>query len=351
MNDEAESSRAALPYRNDNSAADPDPESLHAGAEHHDDDDDDDDEDTARREQSAKERRIDAKRKRVVFLDHLLRELDTFVFLELITLYHLDCSFFWFTCRALIQLTLLTPLPDLALARQYDEHKPFLPLMLVSFSLNFLLHLLYSAPSAGEDTRGYLHGGLMIDFIGQLGPTSKWKLVGLDTAILLLQLVMVSVHVKRRELKKKLAKISGGTSASRSAEGDSTTPEGLNTRPTNTNTNDTNNTDRDQDADAEERGILRRTDTLSDIGTDHDEEDALLPPSSETGHTDALDALASGQCLVGDFHLIDTLLQEHENYTTFRQTRSETAAGSSSLSPDTLRQLHTIRMTFGVGGG
>jgi hypothetical protein len=53
--------------------------------------------DTALREQRVKERRLDAKRKRVVFLDHLLRELDTLVFLELIALYHLE-----YICRDLL---------------------------------------------------------------------------------------------------------------------------------------------------------------------------------------------------------------------------------------------------------
>ncbi|KAF2192117.1 DUF1746-domain-containing protein [Zopfia rhizophila CBS 207.26] len=333
MNDEAESSRAGLRYGNDTiSDTELEPTVI------------DKEEDAARREETARERRVDAKRKRVVFLDHLLRELDILVFLELVTVYHLDCSFFWFTCKALIHLTLLTPLPDLQLTRQHDEQKPFLPLILFCFVVNFLLHLLYPAPLAGENTRGYLHGGLMIDFIGQQGPTSKWKLASLDTCILVLQLVMVSVHVKRRELKKNLAKITSSTSTSR----ESTGAQASASTGENAGAGAATNSDRNQDADSEERCVLRRTDTLSDIGADADEEDALLPSSSETGTAiDALDALASGQVLIGDFHPINTLLQEHENY---RQTRSESGA-SSSLSPSTLRQLHTIRVRFGVGGG
>jgi hypothetical protein len=42
------------------------------------------------REQSAKERRWDAKRKRVEFLDDLLRELDALVFVELVTIYYCE---------------------------------------------------------------------------------------------------------------------------------------------------------------------------------------------------------------------------------------------------------------------
>jgi hypothetical protein len=188
----------------------------------------------------------------------------------------------------------------------------------------------------------------MIDFIGQKGPTSKWKLVGLDLALLLLQLTMVAVHAKRRELKKMIAKISGGsgTSATRTAEGEAPAEQA-----TTTTTTAEDNAAREQDADAEERGVLRRTDSLSDIGADPDEEDdALLPSSSEGGHVDALDMLISGQCLVGEFTLIDTLLQEHQHYQAYRQTRTD-AGASSSIPPSTLRQLHSIRVRFGVGGG
>jgi hypothetical protein len=231
---------------------------------------------------------------------------------------------------------LLTPLPDLGLHRQHDEHKPFLPLILVCFAVNFLLHLTYPAPFAAEDTRGYLHGGLMIDFIGQQGPTSKWKLAGLDMCILLLQLLMVSVHVKRRQAKKTVAQTSAGSTETSTTDGESAQQS----------PDDGDGPAREQDADAEERGVLRRTDTLSDVGVDPDEEDALLSSSGGV-KTDALDVLISGQCIVGEFSLIDTLLDEHRKY----QASPAEAGGTSALSPTALRQLQSIRMRLGVGGG
>jgi hypothetical protein len=227
--------------------------------------------------------------------------------------------------------------------RPPDEPKPFLPLILFSFTVNFLLHQLYPAPMAGEDTRGYLHGGLMIDFIGQQGPTSKWKLGALDLCILLLQLVMVSVHVKRRELKRKLAKISAGSTTTTATDG-ATSDAADDAAQTTAN----ENAAREQDPDDEERGVLHRTDTLSDIGIDPDEEDALLSSSSEAGHPDALDILTSGQCAIGEFSLIDTLIQENKNYSAYRLTRSE--SGMNDM-PETLRRLNTLRTRFGVGGG
>lgn len=300
-------------------------------------------EEARERKQRAKERRLDAKRKRVIFLDHLLRELDIVVFLEFITLYYSDCSFFWFFVRSIIHLTLLTPLPDLQLARQHDEHKPVLALILFTFAISLSLHLTFAAPSAGEDTRGYLHGGLMIDFIGQQGPTSKWKLAGLDIGILVLQSIMVSVDLKKRDLKKQIAKLSGAPPAPTVTELARSIAEGP-------GSSQTPNADRDQDIDSEEQGILRRTDTLSDAGGEPDEEDALLAPQIDSSHADALDLLSSGQAVVGDFFLVNSLLQAHADYNTYRQTRSE-ASSNNNLSPATLRQLHNLRMRFGVGGG
>jgi hypothetical protein len=227
--------------------------------------------------------------------------------------------------------------------RPPDEPRPFLPLIMFSFGVNCLLHQIYPAPSAGEDTRGYLHGGLMIDFIGQQGPTSKWKLGLLDLCILLLQLVMVSVHVKRRELKKKLAKASAGGSSTNGNE--QSTSDAADTA---TEATASEPAAREQDADDEERGVLRRTDTLSDIGVDPDEEDGLLSSSSDVGQPDALDVLTSGQFAIGEFSLIDTVLHENKNYTAYRLTRTE--SGMNDM-PETLRRLNTLRTRFGVGGG
>ncbi|KAK1909178.1 hypothetical protein P3342_011256 [Pyrenophora teres f. teres] len=221
----------------------------------------------------------------------------------------------------------------------------FLPLLLFSFGVNFLLHLTYPAPSAGEDTRGYLHGGLMIDFIGQQGPTSKWKLGALDVCILFLQLVMVSVHVKRRELKKKLAKLSAGATTSNATATDRATSD---PPPPATTAANSDNAVRGQDVDDEERGVLHRTDTMSDIGLDPDSEQDALLPTSESGHGDAMEVLSSGQCVIGDFTLFDTLLQENRNYSAYRLTRTE--SGMNDM-PETLRRLNTLRTRFGVGGG
>jgi hypothetical protein len=349
MNDEAESSRAAL--RRDDSS----PDRI--------DDIDTDPEEIAREHAKAvKERRLDAKRKRIRMLGDLLRELDLVVYMELLALYHLEyaslspfsmtpwtnmcsCSFFWFAIRALAHGSLLTPVSDPTMQRPPDEPRPFLPVVAGLFAVNFLLHMLYPAPAAGEDTRGYLHGGLMIDFIGQQGPTSKWKLGGLDLCVMVLQLIMVSAHVKRRDLKKQLSQIIAREAPASAADAATSEATGENTTPPTT----ISNAARGQDADDEERGVLRRTDTMSDIGAEPEEEDSLLQSTAETGHADALDLLTSGQCVILSAGVLDTIWHENENYRAFRHTRTESSLSGDM--PETLRRLNTLRARFGVGGG
>lgn len=41
--------------------------------------------------------------------------------------------------------------------------------------------------------RGYLHGGLVLDFIGQMGGNIRWRLLGLDFLVLVLQVMCCAV--------------------------------------------------------------------------------------------------------------------------------------------------------------
>lgn len=194
----------------------------------------------------------------------------------------------------------------------------------------------------------------MIDFIGQQGPTPKLHLAALDICVLGLQLVMLSVHVKRRKLRRNLPSTPGlGTAEEATHAGGSAEAIPPVTNP-------------DQDADAEERGVLRRADTISVAGGEPDEEDELLPSASSEGsssrssahRTDLLDALTAGQVVVANLYVVDTLLQEHESYQAFLQTRSSGVVNSSGASPGSgglvaalpgARFGATIRMRLGGG--
>lgn len=92
MNDEAESSRAAQDRYTPSTShtTTRQHEDVEDGDHYEEEEDIEEEEDPVEREQRLKQRRLDARRRRIIFLDHLLKEIDLLIFLELIALYHLE---------------------------------------------------------------------------------------------------------------------------------------------------------------------------------------------------------------------------------------------------------------------
>ena len=74
-------------------------------------------------------------------------------------------SFFRFFIRCAIQLNFLTPKP-INLPTPAQRRSVIIGLFGWTI-VNLLIHILGTAPEAGEATGGWLHGGLIIDFVGQ----------------------------------------------------------------------------------------------------------------------------------------------------------------------------------------
>lgn len=72
-----------------------------------------------------------------------------------------------------------------------ERHR--ISLVLLTNTLIFIIHVFSTAPTAGETVRGYLHGGLLIDFVGVQGPVSKLRTAALDMLVLALQMMLVGV--------------------------------------------------------------------------------------------------------------------------------------------------------------
>ena len=89
-----------------------------------------------------------------------------------------------------------TPKPDIVPPTLPDQ-RPYIGTILVTNISCMLLHLMFSPQTAGDATRGYLHGGLVIDFIGQASPVSRWRLVAVDVLCLGLQMLMVGVTLEK----------------------------------------------------------------------------------------------------------------------------------------------------------
>ena len=166
--------------------------------------------------------------------------------------------------------------------------------------------------------RGYLHGGVIIDLIGQKAPTSKLHLVILDILILLLQCFMLAVHVERERLSAVLAAVVSPTPATDQPRVEAVNP---------------------QDHDEEERGVVREGVTRNgdielqpmasmtratssgnpDGRAEQDEgrERSLAEPAPRRDAEDddtPLDVFWSGTAIVADFHILGTLRKQWIDY-------------------------------------
>lgn len=115
-------------------------------------------------------------------------------------------------------------------------------------------HAFVLRPEAGEETRGYLHGGLFIDFIGQ-APVSVSRLLSFDLLILLIDIVMLALIIERVRLTESSSSSSDRTGSDAN---------------TNTDAGQETVTPHLQDHDAEERGVSRQEDGNEALSSTHD---------------------------------------------------------------------------------
>ncbi|KAF9892890.1 hypothetical protein FE257_000482 [Aspergillus nanangensis] len=205
---------------------------------------------------------------KVAFIDRLLRDLDILIYCELSVLYYMDNLF----CM--------------------------------------VYHKFFNELDAGEATRGYLHGGILIDFIGQKAPVPLARLLLLDVLVLILDLVMLGLIIERVK----------------TAEASTSTPAPDANEPT----------PRAQDHDLEERGVLRNDhgsspapssspegiefDELATENTDRllnadetTERTQLLADPSESGlalgakNNHPLDSFSSGEAVIVNMGFLDVI--------------------------------------------
>lgn len=165
-------------------------------------------------------------------------------------------------------------------------------------------HFLRPNPAAGEATRGYLHGGLILDFVGQLGPTPRTQLWILDLAVFLLQLLLVRTVASQRHWQDQHNR-NPSRSADRAVDDDVTLEQ----------------------HDAEEQGTTA-TDRLAS-GMD----------------TFDADRLNSGQESLGPFWILDRLAESYHGH---RQPSNQpTSSLSSLLSTDLRSRQYSLNLPFG----
>lgn len=210
------------------------------------------------------------------------------------------CSMFRLLLRCAGQYIYLSP---------KDETFPFLMpasrmhvlLVVIPNIICMFLHLFTSLPVGPEYHRGYQHGGLIIDFIGQKPSTSRIYYLMADLFIMALQCFMLTIHTERERLRIALKTFKPAL------------PE-LVQQLTNGRTI--------EDLDAEERGIAREQSDLA-LNEPEDVEMQPLNPNGEVGgdaetnsreasgddepRTHLSDIMNSGNAVLGDYHILHTL--------------------------------------------
>lgn len=220
-----------------------------------------------------------------------------------------SCSFFRLAIRWVAQSLFISPRSEEAFLNVPNYH---VSAIIAPNIICILLHLVTSLPFAGEASRGYLHGGVFIDFIGQKAPTSRLSLLLLDFLIFGLQCLMVAVNMEKEKIRKvvKPPRLVTATATDSTAGAPPTAP------PTTT-----------QDHDAEERGVLRDAPTLDESDgiemrrlrgdePSTDERANLLGHSSaEVGreYDGLLDVLRSGNAILSTFNVRQALRDTWNN--------------------------------------
>ncbi|KAM7185451.1 Fungal domain of unknown function (DUF1746) domain containing protein [Rhypophila sp. PSN 637] len=275
-----------------------------------------------RRSRRARRRRKKHKEglaKKLEFLMHLHKSLDMLVFAYLCTVYYMECSATFLLIRLFPHYMLLSH-KDLNL--HLRTHRPYVVAILLPNLLCMLSHMLFSLPEAGEITRGYLHGGSIIDFVGQRPVTWRSGLLYFDAVVLGLQCVMLAVHLEKERIRSAIsplpralieqAAVARAGGAATAAVEETATTEGADTTT--------------QDRDAEERGVLRdeheppadededsnETQPLMGAGGDDNnaqrqDERIGIGQSQLRGNADLVDVLASGNGVLGTFHVVHAM--------------------------------------------
>lgn len=257
-----------------------------------------------------------------------------------------SCSFLRFGLRAIVQFLYLTPKQP-----PFPEHPSDSPMLGAILAVNLLCvfwHLLFAPPAAGEQTRGYLHGGLAMDFIGQAGPSSRIHLFLLDMLVIVLQLTHMSAYMLQRRLKD----AASGTATSSAPAVNAVQPAPASA----------------QDLDAEERGVRRSTEqqdiemqNLNPSGTANNSEPPAAEAATESNHERSSllastsapamptpqivdDALYSGQIVVANLDIKERIKDQFYLMKNYRTDAQSSNTGVTRLRMELAQRVLRMRM-------
>ena len=133
------------------------------------------------------QRSLSARTERTDHLESLLLSLETTIFIIIGVAYVCDNLTFLLLLHVSCQLLY--------------THSSQLSPTIVANLISIVTHIFHARPEGTKATRGYLHGGLLCDFVGELGPISRSRLLILDALIVGLQLGYLAVNHELEAIK------------------------------------------------------------------------------------------------------------------------------------------------------
>ncbi|KAL3482462.1 hypothetical protein BJX99DRAFT_217100 [Aspergillus californicus] len=236
---------------------------------------------------------------KLAVIDRILRDIDILIYCELSALYYLDCSIVLFAIRAVVQLIFFTPK-----APPFDptRNQPFIGAIFASNLVCMVFHNFFIQPVAGEADRGYLHGGILIDFIGQKAPVSVTRLLCLDLLVMILNIVMLGLIVERVKTAESNATTNNMTAAPAPQPRDHDHEE-RGVLPDETAPDSSTHPNNDESELREQDSRPGSPNTQIHLTTEENEERTrlLADPSEDgehTSHQHALDTFSSGEAVI-----------------------------------------------------
>ena len=129
-------------------------------------------------------------------LQDLLRGLEAITFLQIATIYLHDNITPFLLLRAIVHISFVTARPD--------KNPQLIPVILTSL-LFFSIHVFAATPHIEGASHGYLHGGILADFVGEL-PASRWRMMLLDILLLSLQMIQLAINFELLKMKGTVAR-------------------------------------------------------------------------------------------------------------------------------------------------
>ena len=173
-----------------------------------------------------------------------------------------------------------------------------------------LLHLFASLPTGFDYHRGYQHGGIVIDFTGQQPPAYRIYYLLVDVTIMVIQCLMLSVHTEREKLRvtlKTVRSIQPETTQEEPAA--EQTIESLDAEERGIHLDETvMSPDETQDIEMQPLRTGPEDEGVGDRQVDrHESSNRSSSSDDETPQSHLSDVMASGNAVLGEYHLINTM--------------------------------------------